>query len=63
VNQDGFPDLIVGVPGSHQNAGRVRVFSGKDGALLYEFAATSPTTSSGTPWPARARWTGTAFPT
>jgi hypothetical protein len=42
VNQDGFPDLIVGIPGSHQNTGRVRVFSGKDGALLLEFAGDLP---------------------
>ncbi len=37
INQDGYTDVIVGEPGSSNNgvgAGRVRVISGKDGALI-----------------------------
>jgi len=39
VNNDGFPDLIVGAhkadPGGLSNAGQATVFSGKDGSVLY----------------------------
>lgn len=34
VNKDGVPDYAVGGPGFQSSAGRVRVFSGVDGALL-----------------------------
>jgi hypothetical protein len=41
VNNDGVPDVIVGTPftsvGGLANRGSARVFSGADGALLYEF--------------------------
>ena len=40
VNGDGFDDLIVGASGDDNNgfnSGSVRVFSGSDGSLLYEF--------------------------
>jgi hypothetical protein len=40
VNNDGFPDLIVGAlwdDDTFQTAGSARVFSGKDGTLLYSF--------------------------
>ena len=40
VNGDGFDDLIVGASGDDNNgfnSGSVRVFSGTDGSLLYEF--------------------------
>lgn len=53
VNQDGFPDVIVGAslesppgisgrrfaPGPHPGAGRVYVFSGQDRSLLYELVS------------------------
>jgi hypothetical protein len=42
IDLDGFPDLIVGAPGAHGNAGLVRVFSGKDGALIHELAGDLP---------------------
>lgn len=41
VNKDGWPDLIVGAidgdPGGKVGAGYARVFSGKDGKVLYTF--------------------------
>ena len=41
VNADGFPDLIVGAIQDDNNgaaSGTARVFSGKDGSILYTFA-------------------------
>ena len=40
VNNDGFPDLIVGIPSADPNgdrSGAVQVLSGLDGTLLWEF--------------------------
>jgi len=40
VNKDGFADLIVGADGADNNgsgSGSARVFSGKDGSVLYTF--------------------------
>ena len=40
VNGDGFDDLIAGAPGGNANgfrAGNARVFSGKDGSVLFTF--------------------------
>lgn len=40
VNGDGFPDAIVGIPGDDNlgaDAGAARVFSGQNGALLFQF--------------------------
>ncbi|MBN2492239.1 MAG: FG-GAP repeat protein [Planctomycetes bacterium] len=41
VNNDGYPDLLVGAhkaaPGAVTNAGQATVFSGKDGSVLYTF--------------------------
>ncbi|MBN2491129.1 MAG: FG-GAP repeat protein [Planctomycetes bacterium] len=41
VNNDGYPDLIVGAciasPGGLSSAGQVTVFSGKDGSVLHTF--------------------------
>lgn len=40
VDQDGFPDAIVGIPGDDNlgaDAGAARVFSGKTGAVLFQF--------------------------
>lgn len=40
VNNDGFDDFVIGVPGDDangNNAGSARVYSGADGSLLYAF--------------------------
>ncbi len=37
VNRDGYADVIVGAPNHDFDHGRVRVFSGKSGAVLYSF--------------------------
>ncbi len=40
VDQDGFPDLIVGAPGDDNNgaeSGVARIISGKNGAILFQF--------------------------
>ncbi|MEW6743704.1 MAG: FG-GAP-like repeat-containing protein [Planctomycetota bacterium] len=37
VNKDGYADVIVGEPWRSNFAGRARVFSGKTGAVLYQF--------------------------
>ncbi|MHC4515017.1 MAG: hypothetical protein ACYTGW_10695 [Planctomycetota bacterium] len=47
VNKDGFADLIVGAPGDNNN-GSARVFSGKDGTILYTFNGDSANDMFGT---------------
>ena len=45
VNNDGFPDLIVGAGRDDNNgvdSGSARVFSGQDGSILYTFEGDSP---------------------
>ncbi|KAA3606132.1 MAG: hypothetical protein DWQ01_18235 [Planctomycetota bacterium] len=37
VNLDGVDDVIVGAEGYNSNSGRVYVFSGLDGSILYQF--------------------------
>ncbi len=44
VNSDGFPDLIVGAPGADNNfvdSGNVKIYSGKDGSVIYSLDGTS----------------------
>ncbi len=36
-NDDGYDDVLVGAPGNAQAIGKVYVFSGKDGSLLFTF--------------------------
>ena len=51
VNQDGIPDLVVGAPfhdSGGPNSGRVQVFSGADGSLLYTFDGDSTNDQMGT---------------
>ena len=50
VDRDGYADLIVGLPGDDskaQNAGAVRVFSGKTGRMLFEFPGAAKNESFG----------------
>ena len=42
VNNDGYADIIVGAHGALSHAGQVRVFSGKDGSVLYTCNGMSP---------------------
>ncbi|MCH8978003.1 MAG: FG-GAP repeat protein [Armatimonadetes bacterium] len=45
VNNDGFPDMVVGAftaDGNGTDSGSARVFSGKDGTVLYTFDGDSP---------------------
>jgi|GEM_PF-5083148 len=52
VNNDGYADVIVGAPGRHTSSnlqgtwrrqeGVARVFSGRDGSLVYTFSGDSP---------------------
>ena len=49
INQDGTPDLLIAAPGQKEDMtgaggtlGRVRVLSGTDGALIYEFHGSDP---------------------
>ncbi|MBI4881213.1 MAG: FG-GAP repeat protein [Planctomycetes bacterium] len=47
INNDGFPDIIVGAPGDDiggNASGSAEVFSGKDGSSIYRFPG------AGTPW-------------
>lgn len=37
TNADGYPDLLIGEHTTPNGVGRARIFSGKDGALLYTF--------------------------
>ena len=37
VNGDGFDDLVIGASGVNSDAGKVHVYSGVDGLLLYEW--------------------------
>lgn len=39
VNNDGTADVAVGAPGESGSSGRVRVYSGADGAILYTFSS------------------------
>lgn len=41
IDGDGFADLIVGAPGAGRQAGLARVFSGRDGSILYSFEGTT----------------------
>jgi hypothetical protein len=47
VNQDGFPDVLVGASwedaGSSPNAGRAYLFSGRDGSLIYGLVSPNET--------------------
>lgn len=49
VNRDGYPDLVVGAPGSivRKDKGYVRVFSGRDGKVLHTFSGSQPLQSYG----------------
>jgi hypothetical protein len=63
VNQDGYPDVLVGAPfkdGADFNAGAVDVYSGQDGKELYEFDGRSESDKFGSAVSAAATSTATA---